>query len=92
MDVEVKKTIIKLYSKIHKLLFFFLFFFVIYYECLIIIPDVTLSLKRFNDNLYSFLNTFRGIVDWIFIGFTYFIFKKLNDWFEEIKKSYNIYD
>ncbi len=84
--------IITLYSKIHKLLFFCLFFFMIYYECLILIPNVTLGLKRINVNLYTFLDTFRGIVYWIFIGLTYFILKKLNDWIEEIIKSNNLYD
>lgn len=86
------KILISLYSKIHKLLFFCLFFFMIYYECLILIPDVTLGLKRINVNLYTFLDTFRGIVDWIFIGLTYYILKRLNDWIEEIIEPNNFKD
>jgi hypothetical protein len=92
MNIEIKKMLLKLYLKIHGILVFILFFFTIYYECLIIIPNMILGLKNVNENLHNFLNIFIGIVDWIFIGLTYFVFKIFSDWIEEIKKSNQIYD
>jgi hypothetical protein len=51
-----------------------------------------LGLKNVNENLHNYLNIFIGIVDWIFIGLTYFLFKIFNDWIEEIKESNQIYN
>lgn len=92
MNNNVRKNIITQYSKIHPFILGFSFISVCIYGCVIIIPNVTLSLKEINLSLYENIDSFRGIFDWILIGFTYYLLKKIDNWFEGVKKSIELYD
>jgi hypothetical protein len=92
MNNDLRKKIIIYYSKIHTIIWFFSFLYVCIYGCVIIIPNVTLSLKNINLSLYETIDSFRGIFDWILIGLTYYLFQKFNNWFDKLKKSIDLYD